>query len=115
MNGEDFTTEGTGIKIVTVSVEKMDKEGNLKPAEWSGYRVSDILAANGIEEGFTKLTVTAADGFAIDIDSETANAETTIFGFVQDKESIGDEAPRLTVNGEGSMMWIRNIAEISTK
>lgn len=115
VNGEDFTTEGIGIEFVTVTVEKMDKEGNLKPAEWSGYRVSDILAANGIEEGFTKLTVTASDGFAIDIDSETANAETTIFGFVQDGESIGDEAPRLTVNGEGSNMWIRAIAEIAAE
>lgn len=115
VNGSDFSTEGTGIEFVTVNVEKMDKEGNLMPAEWSGYRVSDVLSANGIEEGFTKLTVTASDGFAIDIDSVTAYAETTIFGFIQNGESIGDEAPRLTVSGEGSRMWIRDIAEITVE
>ena len=115
VNGEDFTTEGSGIEFITVTVDKMDKEGNLSPAEWSGYRVSEILAANGIAEGFTSLTVTASDGFSIEIDCETANAETTIFGFVQDGQYIGDEAPRLTVNGEGSKMWIRDIAEIAAE
>jgi DMSO/TMAO reductase YedYZ molybdopterin-dependent catalytic subunit len=114
VNGTDFTTEGTDIEFVTVNVEKMNKEGNLKAAEWSGYRVSDVLAANGVE-GSTILTVTASDGYAIELDSETANLETTIFGFVQDGESIGDSAPRLVVNGEGNKMWISNIAEISAE
>ncbi len=114
INGTDFTTEGTDIEFVTVNVEKMDKEGNLKAAEWSGYRVSDVLVANGVESS-TMLTVTAADGYAIELDSETANLETTIFGFVQDGESIDDNAPRLVVNGEGNKMWISNIAEISAQ
>ncbi len=61
------------------------------------------------------MTVTASDGYAIELDSETANLETTIFGFVQDGESIGDSAPRLVVNGEGNKMWISNIAEISAE
>jgi DMSO/TMAO reductase YedYZ molybdopterin-dependent catalytic subunit len=114
VNGTDFTTEGTNIEFVTVNVEKMNKEGNLSPAEWSGYRVSDILAANGVE-GSTVLTVTASDGYAIELDSETANLETTIFGFVQDGESIGDSAPRLVVNGEGNKIWISNIAELAAE
>lgn len=114
VNGNNFTTEGTGIEFVTVDVNKMNKEGALKASQWAGYRLSDILSANGIEN-FTTLKIIASDGYSIDIDSEVANLETTILGFIQEGQSIGDEAPRLVVDGEGNNMWISNIAEISAE
>ena len=116
VNGTEFTNENTkDIEFVTVSINKKDKEGKLKEAQWQGYRIKDVLEASGITE-YNTVKVAAGDGYSVDLTKEVVEAETTLLGFVKDGEALSSEdAPRLTVEGEGSNVWIKGVASIEAK
>ncbi len=116
VNGTEFTNENAkDLEFVTVTINKKDKDDNLKPGQWQGYRIKDILEAAGVEE-YTSVKVAAADEFSVDLTKDVVDAETTLLGFIKDGEALSeDESPRLTVEGEGSSVWIKGVASIETK
>ena len=116
VNVTEFTYENAiDLEFVTVSINKEDKEGNLKAAQWQGYRIIDVLKAAGVTE-YTTVKVAAADGFSVDLTKEVVDAETTLLGFIKDGEALKeDESPRLTVEGEGSSVWIKGVASVDAK
>lgn len=116
VNGTEFTNENAkDLEFVTVSINKKDKEDNLKAAQWQGYRIKDVLKAAGVTE-YTTVKVAAADGFSVDLTKDVVDAETTLLGFIKDGEALSkDESPRLTVEGEGSSVWIKGVASIEAK
>ena len=107
----DYELVSTGISIdtVTQTLQKQDKEGNLKDQECTGYTIASILELAGIEE-FTTLTVVAADDYEYELTYDVAMLDTTMLISVQDGEAY--ELPRLGVEGEGSSAWVKDVVEI---
>ena len=100
------------LEEVTQTLQKQDKEGNLKEQECTGYTLASLLEKAGVAD-VTTVTVTAADGYAYDLASDVALLETTMIVTVQDGETY--ETPRLAVEGEGSKAWVKDVATITAE
>ena len=100
------------LEVVTQTLQKQDKEGNLKEQECTGYALADLLAYAEASD-YAAVTVTAADGYAYELDAETAQLATTMLVINQDGEDY--ETPRLAVDGEGSNAWVKDVATITAE
>ena len=102
VNGTEVTNETlNGLSIYKVTVEVVNKKGETVQATYTGYRLSDVLAACGITEPEAVIAV-ANDGYESQLDKDTAMSEYTLLAIEKDKET-----------GEDGTVWVAPCA--STK
>lgn len=110
VNDVEIKAEDAALEMVTQTLQKQDKEGNLKDQECTGFALKSLLDYAEITD-FATVTVTAADGYAYELTSDVALLPTTMIVLEQDGEAY--ELPRLAVEGEGSKAWVKDVASIS--
>jgi len=71
------------LEVITQTLQKQDKEGNLSDQECVGYTLADLLEYAEVGE-ITTLTVTASDGYAYELTADVALLPTTMLVFEQD-------------------------------
>ncbi len=105
-----FLIDGTPITNATLeglSIYKVDastlKDDAVTTSTYTGYVLSDVLAAAGITD-FTSIVAVANDGYEVEYDKETAMNEFTIVAIEKDKEL-----------GEDGTIWIAPATETAGK
>jgi DMSO/TMAO reductase YedYZ molybdopterin-dependent catalytic subunit len=89
-------------------------------ANWTGVRLSDILAAVGVQNETVKVAFYAIDGFTTDLPIATANRSDILIAYAQDGVLIPESggkgtggAPlRLVVPGKWGYKWIQWLSHI---
>lgn len=95
VNGNEVTNDTlAGLSIYKITVNVENSKGVVSEATYTGYRLSDVLAACGVTE-FDSVTAVADDGYESVIDSDTAKSEYTLLAIEKDKET-----------GEGGTVWV---------
>jgi len=95
VNGNEVTNDTlAGLSIYKITVNVENSKGVVSEATYTGYRLSDVLAACGITE-FDSVIAVADDGYESVIDYDTANSEYTLLAIEKDKET-----------GEGGTVWV---------
>lgn len=103
VNGNEVTNDTlAGLSIYKITVNVVNSKGVESEATYTGYRLSDVLAACGVTE-FTSVTAVADDGYESDIDSDTAKSEYTLLAIEKDKET-----------GEGGTVWVAPCMETTS-
>ena len=77
--------------------------GETSTSTYTGYRLSDVLAACGAE-GYTSVKAVANDGYETELDLESADSEYTLLAIEKDKET-----------GEEGTVWVAPCLETSSK
>lgn len=111
VNGSDIT-EAAGLETVTQTLQKQDKEGNLKEQECTGFTLQSLLDCAGASECST-ITVAASDGYEYELSADVAALSTTMLVLEQDGEAY--ELPRLAVDGEGSSAWVKEVVSVTAE
>lgn len=90
VNGTEVTNETLeGQPIYKIDAQVTNKKGEQKVTNYTGYRLSDVLAAAGVTE-YTTVKAVANDGNETELDLETANSEYTLLAIEKDKE-LGED------------------------
>lgn len=90
VNGTEVTNETLeGQSIYKIDAQVTNKKGEQKVTTYTGYRLSDVLAAAGVTE-YTTVKAVANDGYETELDLETANSEYTLLAIERDKE-LGED------------------------
>ena len=81
---------------------------------WSGVKLSDVLAANGVATPFKELKITAYDGYVGRISYDIAVMPDTIVASRESGKPLPrDEGPvRLVVASQDGFYWIRMLTRI---
>lgn len=97
-----FTNEDAAELIpVTIEATTKNKSGEEKTSVYTGVKLSDVLALAEITE-FTSLTITAADDFSAEYDSELALKDDTLVAWEKDGELMDGEQPLQMVPASGT-------------
>lgn len=103
VNGAEITNDTlAGLSIYKVSVSTENSKGAVNEATYTGYVLSDVLQACGVEN-YSTVKVIANDGYASELTPEQAASEFTIVAIEKDKEL-----------GEGGTIWVAPCTEPSS-
>ena len=90
VNGTEVTNDTLeGLSIYKIDAQVTNKKGEQKVTTYTGYRLSDVLAAAGVTE-YTTVKAVANDGYETALELETANSEYTLLAIERDKE-VGED------------------------
>lgn len=95
------TLEGVSIYKITVVTE--NKNGELSESTYTGYVLSDVLQAAGIDS-YTSVKAVANDGYESELTADQASSEYTLVAIEKDKET-----------GEGGTVWVAPCSESASK
>jgi DMSO/TMAO reductase YedYZ molybdopterin-dependent catalytic subunit len=85
----------------------------INSGEWTGVRLSDILARIGTDNTVRSINFVAKDGYVISISAETAIQPDVIIAYEKDNEPLS-ETYRLVVPWANGNIWIAMIDKIET-
>lgn len=104
VNGIDVTNDTLAdLSIYKVSVVTENNSGTLSEATYTGYVLSDVLAACGVTD-YTTVKAVANDGYTNELTAEQAASEYTIVAIEKDKEV-----------GEDGTVWVAPCMETTAK
>lgn len=104
VNGTEVTNDTlAGLSIYKIDATVTNSARETSTATYTGYRLSDVLAACGVE-GYTSVKAVANDGYESELDLESANSEYTLLAIEKDKET-----------GEEGTVWVAPCLETSSK
>ncbi|NMA00208.1 MAG: hypothetical protein GX924_04135 [Clostridiaceae bacterium] len=104
VNGNDVTNETLeGLRIYKITVVTENKNGELSESTYTGYVLSDVLDACGIED-YSSVKVIASDGYETELPKEQAESEYTLVAIEKDKET-----------GEDGTIWVAPCSEASSR
>lgn len=104
VNGTEVTNDTlAGLSIYKIDATVTNSAGETSTATYTGYRLSDVLAACGVE-GYTSVKAVANDGYESELDLESAHSEYTLLAIEKDKET-----------GEEGTVWVAPCLETSSK
>lgn len=90
VNGQDVTNADLdGQKIFKITAQPLNKNGEPQPADYTGYKLADVLAAVGVTD-FTTVTVIANDGYETELPEDVAKSDHTLLAIEKDKE-LGED------------------------
>lgn len=113
----EFTEkEAAKLKMVEVSAVKKKKDGTEVTENWKGVLLSDVLKSCGIES-FSKVRVTASDGYEQEFEPAAVSDSGTLLGFTLDgKEVTADDGfVKLVVASMSGKAWVSNVKSISAE
>jgi len=113
----EFTEKDAArLEMVEVAAVKKKKDGTEVTENWKGILLSDVLKACGIED-FSKIKVTAVDGYEQEFEPAAVNDPGTILGFLLDgKEITADDGfVQLVVASMSGKAWVNNIKSITSQ
>ena len=104
VNGTEVTNDTlAGLSIYKIDATVTNSAGETSTSTYTGYRLSDVLAACGAE-GYTSVKAVANDGYETELDLESADSEYTLLAIEKDKET-----------GEEGTVWVAPCLETSSK
>jgi hypothetical protein len=111
----EMTSERAQRKLTLVSLHTENKKDDvIKPNDWEGYRVLDMLDFLHVED-FSALVFTASDGYEIELPKEQIDDE-TILAVTKNGEPIKTEnLVQLVQNTEFSTTWVKGVVKITVK
>ncbi len=109
---EALTTEDfEAMEMVEKDITKINKKGEEKTVNLKGVVASDLLAA--ISEGYTKVTVVAADGYEVVCDPAWLEADTTLFAICEGGVELpAEELITFAPGGQAGANWVKGVAKI---
>jgi len=114
---QDFTEKDAAkLTVVDVSATLKKKDGTEVAQSWKGVTLSDVLKACNVTE-FSKIKVTAVDGYEQEFEPAAVNDNTTILGFVLDGKAItaDDGLLQLVVPTMSGKSWVKNVKSITAQ
>lgn len=103
VNGNEVTNATLeGLHIYRITVNVVNSKGTASEAAYTGYKLSDVLAACGVENA-AKVSAIANDGYAADLDEALIGSEYTLVAIEKDKET-----------GEDGTIWVAPCSETSS-
>jgi len=112
----DLSSEKAAKKIDRISLHtERKKDDVVKPEDWQGYKLNDILAFLHVES-YNTIVVTASDGYEMEFTPDQIDDE-TILAVMKDGEYLDkeDNKVQLVQNTEFSTSWIKGVAKITIK
>lgn len=90
LNGETVdNAKLEGLHIYKITVKTVNSKGAESENTYTGYRLSDVLEACGVNE-YTAVVAVANDGYESEFDAEAANSEYCLVAIEKDKE-LGED------------------------
>ncbi len=103
VNGAEVTNETLdGLHIYKIDATATNSKGESSTSTYTGYRLSDVLAAAGVTD-YTTVKAVANDGYETELALESANSEYTLVAIEKDKEL-----------GEDGTIWVAPCLEESS-
>ena len=104
VSGTEVTNDTlAGLSIYKIDATVTNSAGETSTSTYTGYRLSDVLAACGAE-GYTSVKAVANDGYETELGLESADSEYTLLAIEKDKET-----------GEEGTVWVAPCLETSSK
>lgn len=104
VNGAEVTNAALeGLHIYKIDAATTNSKGETSTSTYTGYRLSDVLAACGVT-GYTAVRAVANDGYETELTLDSANSEYTLLAIEKDKET-----------GEDGTVWVAPCLEDSSK
>ena len=95
VNGAEVTNDTlAGQHIYKIDAVTTNSSGETSVSTYTGYRLSDVLAACGVT-GYTTVTAVASDGYETELPLNIAESEYTLLAIEKDKET-----------GEDGTVWV---------
>lgn len=110
----DFNSGRAERKLDLVSLHTSRSKNDVVTEEdWEGYKVNDVLAFLRVED-YKSITVTAMDGYSVELMKEQVDDE-TILAVTRDGEALSepDNMVQLVQNTEFATTWIKGVATIT--
>ncbi len=105
INGAEITNETlAGLSIYKVTAVTENNSGEISEATYTGYVLSDVLAAIEAPAAPTRVAAVANDGYEMELSAEQIASEFTIVAIEKDKEL-----------GEEGTIWLAPCADTSAK
>ncbi len=92
-----------GLNIYKITVVTENKNGELSESTYTGYVLSDVLKAAGIDS-YASVKAVANDGYESELSADQAASEYTLVAIEKDKET-----------GEGGTIWVAPCSESASK
>ena len=84
VNGVEITHETmAGCAVYEIRTTTVNSAGTESTVTYTGFALSDVLEAAGVT-GYTSVTATAGDGYAVEVSAEVAGAPTTLMAIAKD-------------------------------
>lgn len=104
VNGVEVTNATLeGLHIYKIDAVTTNSKGETSTSTYTGYRLSDVLAACGVT-GYTAVKAVANDGYETELTLDSAGSEYTLLAIEKDKET-----------GEDGTVWVAPCLEGSSK
>ena len=104
VNGTEVTNDTlAGLSIYKIDASVVNSAGESSTSTYTGYRLSNVLAACGAE-GYSVVKAVANDGYETELTLESADSEYTLLAIEKDKET-----------GEEGTVWVAPCLETSSK
>lgn len=104
VNGAEVTNATLeGLHIYKIDAATTNSKGETSTSTYTGYRLSDVLAACGVT-GYASVKAVANDGYETELTLDSANSEYTLVAIEKDKET-----------GEDGTVWVAPCLEDSSK
>ena len=104
VNGKEVTNDTLkDLKIYKITASVTNSKGNTAEEAYTGYRLSDVLAAAGVTS-YEKVTAVANDGYKSEYEKAVADSEYTLVAIEKDKAT-----------GEDGTIWVAPCGETSSK
>ena len=95
VNGTEVTNDTLeGQHIYKIDATTTNSKGESSTSTYTGYRLSDVLAAAGVTD-YTTVKAVANDGYETELTLDSANSEYTLLAIEKDKET-----------GEEGTVWV---------
>lgn len=110
----DFDSDRAERKLDLVAVHTARSKNDVVTEEdWEGYKVTDVLEFLRVEE-FKSLTITAGDGYEIELMKEAIDDE-TILAVTKNGQALSeaDNMVQLVQNTQFATTWIKGVAAIT--
>ena len=103
VNGAEVTNDTlAGLSIYKITVTTVNSKGTASESTYTGYKLSDVLAACGVT-GAAKVSAVANDGYAAELDAALIESDYTLVAIEKDKET-----------GEDGTIWLAPCSETSS-
>ena len=104
VNGAEVTNATLeGLHIYKIDATVTNSKGETSTSTYTGYRLSDVLAACGVT-GYASVRAVANDGYETELTPDSAGSEYTLVAIEKDKET-----------GEDGTVWVAPCLEGSSK
>ena len=107
LTAEDFAA----MTMVEKDIVKINKKGEEKTVNVKGVVAADLLDA--ISDGYTTVTIVAADGYEVVCDPAWLEADTTLFAVYEaGVELPAEELVTFAPGGQSGANWVKGVAKI---